>query len=95
MPVSREVTSGATSGATQVATEEDLRILWQLFMADCLAYIRETPSHKLNWKRLYVIRAFLKDNGMTIDSAHVEDVAASLKKLQGMALPFRTEKPSL
>ena len=86
--------SAATTVATSAATEDDLKTLWKLMLDHCKDYMN-LPPEKRDWKHMLVIRAFLKDNGMTVDSAHVEDVRESLKKLTGIVLPFPTEEAKL
>jgi hypothetical protein len=74
---------------TSEATREQLIAIWELFLAECIRYLRDTPPEKFRLNRLEVIRAFLRDNEMVIDGGHIEDVQKSLARLSAMDLPFK------
>lgn len=79
-----------TSAATQMlCTEEQLQELWRLTLQECIRYMEDTPRGKLRANKLEVVRAFLKDNHITIDGGHLFDVRQSLSKLAALDLPFQ------
>lgn len=92
-----DTTSGSTSGTPKVATQEDIKELWLLFLDHQLSYMRKVSQGKakMSVKRMQIIRDFLRDNNIGIDAAHVADVATSLETLKGLVLPFQGDDPKL
>lgn len=78
----------AAEAASTAGTQEHLKELWLLLLKEFMRYLSETPPGKLRVNRLEVIRAFLKDNNITIDGNHLADVQQSLSKLADLELPF-------
>lgn len=78
-----------------MATEDRLKEVWGLLLAECLRYLKETPPEQYQAQYLNVIRAFLRDNDITIDGNHLLDVQQSLAKLAALDLPFPKVTPKL
>ena len=68
--------------------QKQLRKLWSAVLADCIRYMETTSPENIGASRLEVIRAFLKDNNISMNGGALADIKGGLSKLQGLELPF-------
>lgn len=72
---------------TGPATREQLWQLWQLLL-DTFISDMGNPNYELRASYLDVVRAFLRDNGMTLNGMALVDARKSLSDLSMLSLPF-------
>lgn len=65
-------------------------ILWKMH-SDLLARCQQmlASGEPLKADAMNVIRAFLKDNSITVDAEHEQDVRAGLTRLSDLGVPFK------
>lgn len=69
-------------------TREQLRDLHSILTETLLLYMTTTPPEKRRAGMLEVIRAFLKDNGVTKNIESARDVSSTLESINDIELPF-------
>ena len=71
-----------------LGTREQLQELHGILVESLLTYMKDTPPQKRRAAVLDIIRAFLKDNGITKNLNSAKDVATSLEELSSLSIPF-------
>ena len=71
-----------------LGTREQLQELHGILVESLLTYMKDTPPQKRRSAVLDIIRAFLKDNGITKNLNSAKDVATSLEELSSLSIPF-------
>lgn len=88
-------TKGTTTPNTEAptprtASREQMEELHRLLLESCAEYLAETPPEKRKASMLAVIRAFLRDNGISAQTIRQGGIDAATAKLHAMtALPFK------
>jgi hypothetical protein len=82
-------TKAATTGP---ASAETMWALWHMMLAACQAILKDAATEgakRPTSEQLNVVRMFLKDQGVTTDVEHKEDIRANLSRLTDQSFPFK------
>lgn len=70
------------------ATRPQLEELHGLLANIFTDWLKAPEKHGVTASHMGVIRAFLRDNGVTKNLGQTKDIQASLEELAGMSVPF-------
>jgi hypothetical protein len=87
--------TATTAVAPTVASDSDsderralLEQLWMFLAQHCLDYMRTIPPEERSTRHLSVIRAFLKDSGITAEQGRRLGDTGALSSLLSLGVPF-------